>query len=128
MFKEAFDGADPQDEAEVRAQIKTLESQRVSLVDAHVSLYRSLAFRVLMRIGQPMFAWLNIVVIGADVVLAFALRSWQIAVLWLIPIAVLAIYERSWMDEWVAAHDRRIDAKIRDLLAAAAGAAGDGTT
>lgn len=127
MFKEAFEGADPPDEAAVRAQIQTLEAQRVSLVDAHVSLYRSLAFRVLLRIGQPVFAWLNIVVIGADVVLLFALRSWQIALLWFIPVAVLAIYEESRMDEWVAAHDRRIDARIRDLLVAA-GAAGDETT
>jgi hypothetical protein len=127
VFKEEFEGPGPQDETAVRAQIEALEAQRVSLVDAHVSLARSLAFRVLMRIGQPVFAWLNIVLLGAGVVIALALRSWQIALLWLIPTAVLWIYEMRWMDEWVAAHDRKIDAAIRELLAAA-GAADDGTT
>lgn len=119
MFDQAFEPHTLQSEAVLRADIEALEHQRVDLVEARLDFWRwsgLLFIPLLLRIGQGWVVWLTALVLVADVVLTVILGSWLVAILSLGLVAVILIYESNRLEDWVGAHNARLDNRIRALL------------
>ena len=105
-------------ETDLRLEIEALDRKRIDAAEARIWLYRGLPLRLLAEVGHAWLAWLFVAVIVGDVVLTVALGSWVAAVAGLVFVVVLSAYASNGIEAWVAAHNARIDDRIRALLAA----------
>ena len=125
MFEEAFGPSGPQSEAALRAELEALARERVDVVEARLDFWRwdgLLFIPLLFRLGKAWIVWLSVLILVAAVASA-AVGWWPVTIACLGLTIAVEVYEYSRFEEWVAAHNARLDARIKILL----GAAGDET-
>jgi hypothetical protein len=122
-MREEASGPQPDlDEAMLRGEIAALEAERVDGDEARLDFWRwgGLALLpLLVRLGQGPLVAMTIAVVIGDIIAAVTLQAWWLAMLCLAFVIAIQVYESRCLDRWVAAHEARIDARIRALLAAA---------
>jgi len=106
------------------AEVQTLVRQRVCAAEARLDFWRWDGFLFLPRLvqlGKARLVWLTGLILVADLALTVAFRSWPIALVGLGLVIAIEIYENAQIEVWVAAHNARLDARIRTLLDSADG-------
>jgi hypothetical protein len=119
MFEQEFGTAEPEDEQGLRAKIVALSAERVDPAQARLDYWRwdgLFFYPMLKRIGKGYIAWAGVIIIAADILVALAIRSLLSAIVCLVVLIILGIYEYTHFEGWVAEHNARVDERLRDLM------------
>jgi hypothetical protein len=104
-------GPSDHSEADIRANIAELESQRISLREA----YRG-SWRVMFGLGHARVAWASIAIFAGAFALGTLTQSPLPIVAGFVVLAGAGIYADSNLEDWVEEHNADIDAQIRRRL------------
>jgi hypothetical protein len=103
------------DEAGLRAAIKALEAERVSMRDAHWSWDRGIG-SVLITLGK---AWVLGVVLATVAVMAVAIAlalSWVVVGIGLVALLIETLFIETSLEGWAQEHNATVDDRIKALL------------
>jgi hypothetical protein len=118
MFEREF-GSQAPDEEGRNAEILALNAGHVDLAQARLDYWRwgGLFFYPLLgQLGKGYFVWLDAMIVAAELVLVVVTRSLPVALVCLAALVALEIYKYRRLDQWVAQHNARVDARIRDAI------------
>ena len=119
MFEREFGSQGPQGEEERNAEILALSAERVDPAQARLDYWRwgGLFFGPLLgQLGKGYFVWLDAVIVLVAIAVVVATRSLPLALLCLAGLVALEIYKYRRLDQWVAEHNARVDARLRDAI------------
>jgi hypothetical protein len=119
MFEHEFGSQRPQGEEGRNAKILELGSGRVDPAQARLDYWRwgGLFFYPLLgQLGKGYFVWLDAIIVAAEIVLVVVTGSLLVALACLGTLVALEVYKRIRLDQWVAEHNARVDARIRAAL------------
>jgi hypothetical protein len=119
MFEREFGSQTPEGEEGRNAEILALNAGHVDLAQARLDYWRwgGLFFYPLLgQLGKGYFVWLDALIVASELVVVFVTRSLPLALLCLATLAALEIYKSRRLDQWVAEHNARVDARIRDAI------------
>ena len=120
MFEREFGLQGPLDDEGLRDVLNALEAQRVDPAQARLDFWRwngLFFYPLLAQLGKGYFVWLDALIVATELVVVVVTRSVPLVLLCLASLVALEIYKRRRLDQWVAEHNARLDARIRDVLA-----------
>ncbi len=119
MFDSEFGSQAPQGEGGRNAEIVELTAAHVDPAEARLDFWRwsGLGFYPLLgQLGKGYLVRLDLAIVLAEIGLVGVTSSLALALLCMATLVALEIYKYRRLDQWVAEHNVRVDARIHEAI------------